>query len=145
MYAATMAESTMTMTARRMTVWRSGPGTCCSSDQPAGAKRIPPTLPVRAAGACERAATRTPLHGGSDSESQPLVLETSALPVELPPYAACPNYRVSLCAVCFRHRGQNFESSIRAGSFLRCFVVAYVRDRQVEHASVMIGRLSFGI
>jgi hypothetical protein len=47
--------------------------------------------------------------------------------------------------VCFRHRGQNFDSSIRSGSFFRFFVVAYVRDRQVEHASVMIGRLSFGI
>jgi hypothetical protein len=55
------------------------------------------------------------------------------------------NYLVSRCAVCFRHRGQNFESSIRSGSFFRFFVVAYVRDRQVEHASVMIGRLSFGI
>jgi hypothetical protein len=44
-----------------------------------------------------------------------------------------------------RHRGQNFESSIRSGSFFRFFVVAYVRDRQVEHARVMIGRLSFGI
>jgi hypothetical protein len=68
-------------------------------------------------------------------------LETVALPVELPPYA----YRVSRCAVCLRHRGQNFDSSIRSGSFFRFFVVAYVRDRQVEHASVMIGRLSFGI
>jgi hypothetical protein len=47
--------------------------------------------------------------------------------------------------VCFRQRGQNFESSIRSGSFFRFFVVEYVRDRQVEHASVMIGRLSFGI
>jgi hypothetical protein len=55
------------------------------------------------------------------------------------------DYRVSRCAVCFRQRGQNFESSIRSGSFFRFFVVEYVRDRQVEHASVMIGRLSFGI
>jgi hypothetical protein len=47
--------------------------------------------------------------------------------------------------VCFRHRGQNFESWIRSGSFFRFFVVPYVRDRQVEHASVMIGRLSLGI
>jgi hypothetical protein len=54
-------------------------------------------------------------------------------------------YRVSRCAVCLRHRGQNFDSSIRSGSFFRFFVVAYVRDRQVEHASVMIGRLSFGM
>jgi len=47
--------------------------------------------------------------------------------------------------VCLRQRGQNFDSSIRSGSFFRFFVVAYVRDRQVEHARVMIGRLSFGI
>jgi len=47
--------------------------------------------------------------------------------------------------VCFRQRGQNFESSSRSGSFFRFFVVAYVRDRQVEQANVMIGRLSFGI
>src|SRR4029077_13862247 len=52
--------------------------------------------------------------------------------------------RVSRGAGCFRPRGQNFESSIRSGSFFRFFVVEYVRDRQVEHASVMIGRLSFG-
>src|SRR5207237_3222459 len=80
-------------------------------------------------------------HGGRDSNSQPTVLETVALPVELPTYA----YRVSRCAVCLRHLGQNFDSSIRSGSFFRFFVVAYVRDRQVEHASVMIGRLSLGI
>jgi len=55
------------------------------------------------------------------------------------------NYLVSRCAVCLRHRGQNFESSRRSLSFFRFFVVEYVRDRQVEHASVMIGRLSFGI
>ena len=55
------------------------------------------------------------------------------------------SYRVSRCAVCFRHRGQNFDSSRRSWSFLRFFVVEYVRDRQVEHASVMIGRLSLGI
>ena len=55
------------------------------------------------------------------------------------------NYLVSRCAVCFRQRGQNFESSSRSLSFFRFFVVEYVRDRHVEHASVMIGRLSFGI
>jgi len=44
-----------------------------------------------------------------------------------------------------RHRGQNFDNSRRSLSFFRFFVVEYVRDRQVEHASVMIGRLSFGI
>jgi hypothetical protein len=47
--------------------------------------------------------------------------------------------------VCFRQRGQNFDSSMRSGSFFRFFVVAYVRDRQVEHASVRMGRLSFAI
>jgi len=44
-----------------------------------------------------------------------------------------------------RHRGQNFESSTRSGSFFRFFVVAYVRERQIEQAMVMIGRLSLGI
>src|SRR5712691_5603840 len=78
----------MTITVRRMTVWRSGHVTFWSSDQHSCAKRTSPTFPVRTAGACERAATRTPVHGGRDSNSQPLVLETSALPVELPPYAA---------------------------------------------------------
>src|SRR3979411_1290725 len=100
MYAATMAEITMTITVRRMTVWRSGHVTFCSSDQHSCAKRMTPTLPVRAAGACERAATRTPLHGGRDSNSQPLVLETSALPVELSRYSASAYYRASLCPGC---------------------------------------------
>ncbi len=67
-------------------------------------------------------------------------METSALPIELLPYAP---YRVSRCGVWRRHRGQNFASSTRSGSFLRFFVVAYVRDRHVEQARVMIGRLSF--
>src|SRR5919201_97142 len=53
------------------------------------------------------------------------------------------DYRVSRCGVCFRQRGQNFESSSRSGSFFRFLVDEYVRDRHVEHASVMIGRLSF--
>jgi hypothetical protein len=66
-------------------------------------------------------------------------------PEELPELREDLHYRVSRCAVCLRQRGQNFESSIRSGSFFRFFVVAYVRDRQVEHASVMIGLLSFGI
>src|SRR5438094_10601686 len=88
MYAATIAEITMTMIVSRMTVWRSGQVTFCSSDQHSWAKRTSPTLPVLTAGACERAAITALLHGGRDSNSQPLVLETSALPVELPPYAA---------------------------------------------------------
>src|SRR6059036_3560180 len=78
----------MTMIVSRTTVWRSGHVTFWSSDQHSWAKRTIPTFPVRTAGACERAATSEPLHGGRDSNSQPLVLETSALPVELPPYAA---------------------------------------------------------
>src|SRR5712691_575233 len=53
-----------------------------------------PTFPVRTAGACDRAATTAPLHGGRDSNSQPLVLETSALPVELPPYESSPSLPV---------------------------------------------------
>src|SRR5207302_10922357 len=88
MYAATMAEITMTMIVSRMTVWRSGHVTFFSSDQHSCAKRTRPTLPVLTVGACERAATNAPLHGGRDSNSQPLVLETSALPVQLPPYSA---------------------------------------------------------
>src|SRR5438093_4499030 len=80
---------TMTMTVSRMTVWRSGQVTFWSSDQHSCANRMSPTFPVRpAAGACDRAATNAHQHGGRDSNSQPLVLETSALPVELPPYAA---------------------------------------------------------
>jgi len=55
------------------------------------------------------------------------------------------HYLVSRCAVCFRHRGQNFDSSMRSGSFFRFFVVEYVRDRHTEHAIVTIGRLSFAI
>jgi hypothetical protein len=55
------------------------------------------------------------------------------------------DHRVSRWGVCLRHRGQNFDISRRSGSFFRFFVVEYVRDRQVVHASVMIGRLSFGI
>ena len=55
------------------------------------------------------------------------------------------HYLVSRCAVCLRHRGQNFDSSTRSGSFFRFFVVAYVRERHTVHASVMIGRLSFAI
>jgi hypothetical protein len=34
---------------------------------------------------------------------------------------------------------------MRSASFFRFFCVLYVRDRQVVQASVMIGRLSFGI
>jgi hypothetical protein len=34
---------------------------------------------------------------------------------------------------------------MRSGSFFRFFVVAYVRERQVEHARVRIGRLSLAI
>src|SRR5689334_14775008 len=34
-----------------------------------------------------------------------------------------PPYLVSLCAVCFRHRGQNFWISSRSGSFFLFFTV----------------------
>src|SRR5207245_11682189 len=63
---------------------------------------------------------------------------------------ACPcappilGHRDSRWGVCLRQRGQNLESSSRSGSFFRFFVVPYVRDRQVEHASVMIRRLTLG-
>jgi hypothetical protein len=54
-------------------------------------------------------------------------------------------YLVSRCDVWRRQRGQNFDRSRRSGSFFRFFVVAYVRERQMVQASVMIGRLSFAI
>jgi len=60
-------------------------------------------------------------------------------------YCRMDSQRVSRCGVCLRQRGQNFAISRRSGSFFRFFVVEYVRDRQVVHASVMIGRLSFAI
>src|SRR5438876_988494 len=46
MYAATIAEMTMTMIVSRTTVWRSGQVTFCSSDQHSWANRTTPTLPV---------------------------------------------------------------------------------------------------
>src|SRR5437899_7789125 len=51
-----------------------------------------PPLPARTwvGGVLAGAGISALLHGGRDSNSQPLVLETSALPVELPPYAAHP-------------------------------------------------------
>src|SRR2546430_2030973 len=82
MYAATTAETAMTITVSRMTVSRSGQVTFRSSDQDSCAKRVRPTFASRTAISAE---TR---HGGRDSNSQPLVLETRALPIELPPYAS---------------------------------------------------------
>src|SRR5216684_8608291 len=85
MYAAMSAEITMTMSVRRTTVSRLGQVTFCSSDQHSWANWTMPALPRGSAGAL--AISDLPLHGGRDSNSQPLVLETRALPVELPPYA----------------------------------------------------------
>ena len=47
----------------------------------------------------------------------------------MPEFRAIP-YLTSLCSVCARHRGQNFLSSSRSGSFRRFFVELYVRSRQ---------------
>src|SRR3989442_490494 len=114
----------MTITVSRITVWRSGQVTFCSSAQASCENRTSPSC------CC---AISAPLHGRRDSNSQPLVLETSALPVELLPYAVegqsplgppIVGHRVSRCAVCLRQRGQNFESSSRSVSFFRFFVVA---------------------
>src|SRR3989442_12806964 len=90
MYRAITAETKSTTTVRRMTVSRSGQVTFRSSDQDSWAKRTTPPPPVRTCvgGVLAGAATRELVHGGRDSDSQPLVLETSALPAELPAYAA---------------------------------------------------------
>ena len=81
--------------------------------------------------------------GRQDSNLQPLVLETSALPIELHPYrrVALP-YFVSRCSVCCRQRGQNLFSSMRPGSFFLFLRVLYVRSLQVVHASEITGRFS---
>ena len=78
--------------------------------------------------------------GRQDSNLQPLVLETSALPVELHPSAS--PYLVSRCSVCCRQRGQNLFSSSRPGSFLLFLRVLYVRSLQDVHAREMTGRFS---
>src|SRR5512132_2375397 len=85
MYAAISAEITMTMSVRRMIVSRLGQVTFCSSDQHSWAKATMPTRPRGTAGVLVDISD-LPLHGGRDSNSQPLVLETRALPIELPPY-----------------------------------------------------------
>src|SRR5713101_865453 len=74
MYAAMSAEITMTMSVRRTTVSRLGQVTFCSSDQHSCANWTMPALPRGSAGAL--AISDLPLHGGRDSNSQPLVLET---------------------------------------------------------------------
>ena len=75
-----------------------------------------------------------------DSNLQPLVLETSALPIELHPSAS--PYLVSRCRVCCLQRGQNLFSSSRPGSFLLFFRVLYVRSLQTVHAREITGRFS---
>src|SRR5581483_8019107 len=88
MYAAMRAEIRMTITVSRTIVSRSGHVTFCSSDQHSCANETTP-VPRGSVGAL--ATSGLPLHGGRDSNSQPLVLETRALPVELPPYDARPS------------------------------------------------------
>lgn len=52
-------------------------------------------------------------------------------------------YLVSRCTLWVRHRGQNFLSSNRLGSFLRFFSVVYVRSLHSPHCRVITGRTSF--
>ena len=80
--------------------------------------------------------------GRQDSNLQPLVLETSALPIELHPYRGRIPYLVSRCSWCWRQLGQNLFSSRRPGSFLLFFRVLYVRSLQTVHASEITGRFS---
>src|SRR5690606_17391018 len=56
-----------------------------------------------------------------DSNPQPPVLETGALPVELLAYSR--RYFCSLCGVCFRQNRQYLLSSIRSVVFFLFFVV----------------------
>ena len=79
--------------------------------------------------------------GRQDSNLQPLVLETSALPLSYTP-TPIPRYFVSRCSVCRRQRGQNLFSSSRPGSFRLFLRVLYVRSLQVVHASAITGRFS---
>src|SRR5687767_10497064 len=79
--------------------------------------------------------------GRQDSNLQPLVLETSALPIELHPCEVL-RYLVSRCRRCCRQRGQNLFSSSRPGSFFLFFRVLYVRSLQVVHARAITGRFS---
>ena len=79
--------------------------------------------------------------GRQDSNLQPLVLETSALPIELHPSGRL-RYFVSRCSWCRRHRGQNLLSSIRPGSLRLLFRVLYVRSLQTVHARLITGRFS---
>jgi hypothetical protein len=59
-----------------------------------------------------------------ESNPQPPVLETGALPIELLALARLfYPYFVSRCSVCVRHRAQYFLSSILPGSFRRFFSV----------------------
>src|SRR5437870_13831370 len=85
MYAAMSAEITTTMSVRRTIVSRLGQVTFCSSDQHSCANATIPTRPRGRAGVLADISDLL-LHGERDTNSQPLVLETSALPVELSPY-----------------------------------------------------------
>src|SRR4029078_6538547 len=117
-------EMTTTSKVSRMTCSRVGQVTFRSSDHDSCAKRTIPPAGRVAVATTFFLSSGLSWHGGRDSNSQPTVLETVALPIELPPYA----YRVSRCAVCLRQRGQNFDSAMRSVSFFPFFVVAYVRD-----------------
>jgi len=57
-----------------------------------------------------------------ESNPQPPVLETGALPIELLAYLIA-DYFDSRCAVCFRQNRQNFENSRRSVVFFLFFVV----------------------
>ena len=57
-----------------------------------------------------------------DSNPQPSVLETDALPIELLT-CAWRSYFVSLCAVCLRQKRQYFANSSRSVVFFLFFVV----------------------
>ncbi len=70
---------TMTMSVRRTTVSRLGQVTFCSSAQHSCANWTMPMRPRGIAGVF--ATSGLPQHGRRDSNSQPLVLETSALPI----------------------------------------------------------------
>src|SRR5207248_218897 len=54
------------------------------------------TMPAPRGMAGAFAISARPRHGGRDSNSQPLVLETRALPIELPPYDGAATWLTSL-------------------------------------------------
>src|SRR5207248_7699802 len=97
MYAAMRIEMRTTMSVSRRIVSRLGHVTFCSSDQHSCANETTPA-PRGIEGAL--AISAGPQHGERDSNSQPLVLETSALPIELSPYADEASIIESPGAVC---------------------------------------------